>query len=185
MTHTKLSLAGLLVLAGCAQRPAAAPHTGQTVLTAQQLFAVGRLAEQRGDSLRAQQYYAAALSSGFDSQRVMPRLMRLYVADGQYRLAIARAKEVLDEHEEDPQLRILLAELYRAAELDVSAEHEYQRVLDAQPDNARAHLELALLLQHAGRDAGRADGHLRAYLALEPSGAGADEARARLMKEVR
>jgi tetratricopeptide (TPR) repeat protein len=171
-----------LWLVGCAH-----VHTSssaETRLTAEQLFAVARVAEQRGDGLRAQQYYDAALAAGFDSRQVVPRLLRLYVADGQYRLAIARARETLDEHGEDLALRLLLAELYRAAELDVPAEHEYEQVLDAQPNNARAHLELALLLQHAGRAAGRADDHLRAYLALEPNGARAQEARSRLMKEV-
>jgi tetratricopeptide (TPR) repeat protein len=172
-----------LLLVGCAHATAA-PTQPSPRMSPQQLFAVARLSEQRGDSLRAQQYYMAAMEQGFDSHQVMPRLLRLYVTDGQYRLAISRAKDVLDEHGDDPVLRMLLAELYRAAELDVPAEHEYQRVLDAQPNNAQAHLELALLLQHAGRDAGRADGHLRAYLALEPNGAGAQDARGRLMKEV-
>lgn len=172
-----------LWLAGCAHTVVSAP-SADAGPSAAQLFAVARLAEQRGDTLRAQQYYVAALQEGHDSRPLVPRLLRLYVADGQYRLAIARAKETLDEHGEDLTLRFLLAELYRAAELDVPAEHEYQHVLDAQPNNAQAHLELALLLQHAGRDAGRADGHLRAYLALEPHGPSADEARGRLMKEL-
>jgi tetratricopeptide (TPR) repeat protein len=171
-----------LVLVGCAHT--STPRSESAPPSAEQLYAVARVAEQRGDSLRAQQYYVAALTAGFDSHSLMPRLLRLYVADGQYRLAIARAKETLDERGEDLTLRILLAELYRAAELDVPAEREYQHVLDAQPHNAQAHLELALLLQHAGRDAGRADEHLRAYLALDPNGAGASEARGRLMKAV-
>ncbi|HEX5659455.1 MAG TPA: tetratricopeptide repeat protein [Polyangiales bacterium] len=171
-----------LLLVGCAHTSSTARSSERP--TAGQLYAVARLAEQRGDSLRAQQYYVSALQEGYDSHELMPRLLRLYVADGQYRLAIARAKETLDEHGEDLVLRLLLAELYRATELDVPAEQEYQHVLAQQPNNARAHLELALLLQHAGRDVGRADEHLRAYLALEPHGPGAAEARGRLMKEV-
>ncbi|MET0285686.1 MAG: hypothetical protein ABW352_14500 [Polyangiales bacterium] len=173
-----------LLLVGCAHTASGSQGSMHGRPTGEQLFAVARLAEQRGDGLRAQQYYVASLAEGFDRQKVVPRLLRLYVADGQYRLAIARAKETLDEHGEDLSLRLLLAELYRATELDVPAEHEYQHVLDAQPNNAQAHLELALLLQHTGRDAGRADGHLRAYLALQPHGPGAAEARARLMKEL-
>jgi Flp pilus assembly protein TadD len=171
-----------LLLTGCAH--AASQRSEPARPSAEQLYAVARVAEERGDGLRAQQYYVAALQAGYASRVLIPRLLRLYIADGQYRLAIARARETLHEHGEDYALRLLLAELYRAAELDVPAEHEYQRVLDAQPSNARAHLELALLLQQAGRDAGRADGHLRAYLALEPEGPGANEARGRLMKEL-
>jgi Flp pilus assembly protein TadD len=172
-----------LLLMGCAHTTPLGQGSTQRP-SAEQLYAVALLAEQRGDSLRAQQYYVAALAEGFDARQVTPRLLRLYVSDGQYRLAIARTRETLDEHGDDLSLRLLLAELYRATELDVPAEQEYQHVLDAQPHNAQAHLELALLLQHAGRDAGRADRHLRAYLALQPEGPGAAEARARLMKEL-
>lgn len=171
-----------LLLTGCAH--AAAAHSEPPRPTAEQLYAVARVSEQRGDVLRAQQYYIAALEAGYDSRVLMPHLLGLYIADGQYRLAIARAKETLDLHGEDLSLRMLLAELYRAAELDVPAEREYQRVLDEQPNNARAHFQLASLLQHAGRDPGRADGHLRAFLALEPEGPSADDARGRLMKEL-
>ncbi len=180
----RTAILALMLLGGCAHTHSAAQASPSHRPSAEQLYAVARVAEQRGDSLRAQQYYAAALAEGIQDRGVVPRLLRSYVADGQYRLAIARAKETLDEHGEDVELRLLLAELYRATELDVPAEHEYQHVLDVQPDNAQAHLELALLLQHANRDVGRADAHLRAYLALEPHGPGAHEARSRLLKEV-
>lgn len=173
-----------LMLVGCAHTSSATTAGTTDRPTAEQLYAVARVAESRHDKLRAQQYYMAALQAGYDSRDVTPRLLRLFIADGQYRLAISRAKETLDEHGDDPALRLLLAELYRATDLDVPAEHEYQHVLERQPNNAQAHLELALLLQQAGRDAGRADEHLRAYLALEPHGAAAEEVRGRLMKEL-
>lgn len=153
-------------------------------LAAEQLLVVARAAEQLGDGLRAQQYLLSALRAGAQPQRVLPWLLRLYVADGQYRLAIDTAREHLRVHPRDTGLRILLAGLYEATELEAVALEQYERVIASAPEDARAHFALAALLRERGREPGRADQHFRAYLALDPQGENADEARAALLTEL-
>jgi tetratricopeptide (TPR) repeat protein len=148
------------------------------------LLAVADLAERSGDTLRAQQYLRSALESGIDTKQVLVRLLRLYVADGQYRSAIESAHEGLRLHAHDIALRLLLADLYRATDLTAAAQEQYERVLAEAPDQARAHLELGQLLHESGRDSARADEHFRTYLSLRPDGPEAGDVRARLLKEL-
>jgi hypothetical protein len=57
-------------------------------------------------------------------------------------------------------------------------------VLIEEPNNAEAHFALASLLHECGRDHALADQHYRAYLALEPNGTYAEEARSLLLTEL-
>jgi tetratricopeptide (TPR) repeat protein len=153
-------------------------------LTTQQLLEVAAVLEQSGDTMRAQQYLHAALQQGGDARAIVPRLLRMYVADGQYRLAIDQAEQHLRRHPRDRDLRLFVAALHTAVGADKLAAEQYERVLREQPRHAEAHFALAALLHDAGREPGRADEHFRAYLALEPAGHYADEARALLMTEM-
>jgi tetratricopeptide (TPR) repeat protein len=185
MIQTMLLVCALAAqLTACAHGERMPSAAAPRETSAKELLAVAELAERTGDSLRAQQYALAALERGADSRRVLPRLLRLYIADGQYRSAIDTAREGLREHGDDIALRLVLADLYRATELDVLALEQYERVLDVAPTQARAHLELAMLLHEQGDAALRADHHFRSYLSLEPDGPQADEVRARLLKEL-
>jgi len=176
-----VALVSLLV--GCAH---AAPlaTANPVVESQQQLLASAQRAQQEGDSLRAQQYLLAALQRGADQKRVLPWLLRLYVADGQYRSAIERVHEGLRLRDDDLELRLLLASLYRATELETLAAQQYEEVLQRAPSQARAHFELAMMLHESGSDAARADRHFRAFLALAPDGPEALAARTRLLKEM-
>jgi tetratricopeptide (TPR) repeat protein len=169
-----------LWLSGCAQRPGAASSAAD--VSGEQLLGIARHAERQGDTLRAQQYLLTALARGADPRRVLPWLLRSYVADGQYRSAIQRAREGLSVRADDIPLRLLLADLYRATELTAAALQEYEQVLELSPDQPRAHLELATMLHDSGADAARAEQHFRAYLVLEPNGSEAGAVRARLLK---
>jgi Tfp pilus assembly protein PilF len=172
-----------LFLTGCAGTAhTATPANIPPPLQAAELLEIARRAEQLGDTLRAQQYLLAAARSGASAQQTLPWLLRLYIADGQYRLAIDTARETLRRHPEQHALRILLASLYEATDLDSAAVEEYERALQAQPDDARAHFALAALLQP--HEPGRADTHYRAYLALAPQGEDAARARAALLQEL-
>ena len=153
-------------------------------LGAEQLLVVARAAEQLGDRLRAQQYLMSALRAGAEARRVLPWLLSLYVADNQYRLAIDTAREYLRVHPRDSGMRMLLAGLYEATELEVGALEQYERVIASAPNEPRAHFALASLLRERGREPGRADEHFRAYLSLDPRGENADEARAALLTEL-
>jgi tetratricopeptide (TPR) repeat protein len=174
-----LALLLTLAAASCAPTALTTRHDAQPALTREQVLAVAELAERTGDNLRAQQYLLTALKAGAAPELVLPRLLRLYVADGQYRLAIDTLKDFLRHHPQHYRLRLLLADLYAATQLTAAAAGEYERVLAAAPAYARAHFSLASLLYEAG-DAGRADPHYRAYLASAPHGRHADEARSHL-----
>ena len=175
----------LAAISGCAHALVAEP-AGESVppLTAAQLIEVASAAERLGDRLRAQQYLIAARRAGAEPGRVTARLLRLYAADGQYRLAIDCVREQLGSRPHQTGLRLVLARLYEATELDAAAIAEYERVLSDRPTEARAHLALALLLKRSKRDSGGADHHFRAYLALRPDAPDAADVRASLMKEM-
>lgn len=166
----------------CAAPAATMRPESQHTLTGDQLLAIAEVAERGGDHLRAQQYLQTALNIGVDPERVLPQLLHLYIADGQYRLAIDMLQHQLRTHPQQSRLRLLLADLYAATQLTAAAVDEYERVLTAAPDSARAHYALATLLHDAGYERARADQHFRAYLASAPTGPHADEARSLLLE---
>lgn len=172
------------LLAACAHGHANRTEQPIRELTTQQLLEVAEVLAQSGDNMRAEQYYSAALRQGADELPVTRRLLSLYVADGQYRLAISLAENYARRHPNDASLRLFLASLYQAVDLDASAVNEYEHVLKLQPDDAQAHFALAGLLQSSGTELGRADDHYRAYLRVEPHGPHAEEARAQLLTEL-
>lgn len=174
----------LAALSGCAHLGSSAPETPAQPLTAEELLQIAGAAEQSGDGLRAQEYLLSALRAGVDQKRALPWLLRLYVADGQYRMAIDTTLDSLRAQPDDVDLRLLLAHLYEATELEAGAAEEYERVISAAPNDARAHFALAALLHEHGNEPGRADQHYRAYLALAPQGENAREARAALLTEL-
>lgn len=168
-------------LVGCAHG-GVGPGQGRTALTADQLLQVADAAAGMGDSLRAQQYLGAALQAGANETKVVPRLLKLYIADGQYRVAIDHAEHYLRRHPEERELRLLLSTLYTAVGEHERAVAEYERVLARAPNDAYAHFALASLLHDQGGASLRADEHFRAYLTLEPNGTHAAEARGLLLK---
>jgi Tfp pilus assembly protein PilF len=181
MNRTILFLVFLSSL-GCAHvesKPTSAPD-----LVVSQLLQVAEAAERSGDSLRAQQYLRVALQSGGDERRIVPRLLSIYIADGQYRAAIEQGEHHLRRHPDDRSTRLLLSTLYTAIGEDEHAVAQFERVLHGEPNDAYAHYALASLLYERGGSALRADEHFRAYLALEPHGEHAAEARGLLLQAV-
>jgi tetratricopeptide (TPR) repeat protein len=181
----RTALAALLCatwLCGCAT--ASRPRGSMDRLSAAQLLAVADALEQSGDTVRAEQYLQQALKLGAPARAVVPRLLRMYVADGQYRLAIDQAENHLRKHPRDHGVRLFLATLYGALGQELHALRQYERVLAEEPKDAQAHFAMASVLHEAGHEHARADEHFRAYLALEPYGAHAEEARALLLSDV-
>jgi tetratricopeptide (TPR) repeat protein len=176
--------AALLALAlGCAE--AQHPASPQPrALSAAQLLEIAALLEARGDALRSGQYLSLAIERGASQARVVPQLLRLYVRDGQYRLAVERAENYLRGHPRDVRTRFILGSLYLGLGMNERAAQQYQLVLAAAPERADAHFALASLLREQGRDLARADSHFRAYLQLNPRGAHAEEARSALLQEL-
>ncbi|HEY2735526.1 MAG TPA: tetratricopeptide repeat protein [Polyangiales bacterium] len=185
MTRLALAMLACAAVSGCAHVAThAETAAGRPQLTAAELLDIAHASEQMGDSLRAQQYLLAALERGADERSTVASLLRLYIADNQYPLAIDLVEDRVRRHPEDARLRMLLASLYDAIELDASAMEQYRRVLQITPNEAQAHFALATLLHDTKQDPSSADEHYRAYLALEPHGDDAPEARSLLLKEV-
>jgi tetratricopeptide (TPR) repeat protein len=153
-------------------------------LSAEQLLAVATALEQNGDTVRAEQYLQQALRQGAAESAVVPRLLRMYAADGQYRLAIELAENHLRKHPRDRGVRLFLGTLYGALGQELNAVAQYERVLAQAPQDAQAHFAMASALHEAGRERGRADRHFRTYLELEPDGPHAEEARSLLLTEL-
>jgi tetratricopeptide (TPR) repeat protein len=173
----------LLVLSACAGSLKSA-NANDTALTTEQMLEVARVLEQAGDTVRAEQYLRSALKEGADEKAILPRLLRLYVSDGQLRLAIDLAEQSLRQDPGDVTLRLFLGALHTAVGADVLAVEQYERVLSAAPDHADAHFALASILHDAGGESDRADRHFRAYLSLSPQGEHAAEARGLLLTEM-
>jgi tetratricopeptide (TPR) repeat protein len=185
-TPIRISLCAVLCAACAGVTPAraslseASPRTEQ--LSGAQLLEVGDALARSGEHVRAEQYLMLAEQRGIAARTVMPRLLSLYAADGQYRLAIDRAETYLQQHPNEVRVRQCLASFYAAVGALDGAVRAYDRVLADLPDNAEAHFALASLLHDAGLERARMDAHYRAYVTLAPHGPHAEEARAGLLK---
>jgi Flp pilus assembly protein TadD len=149
----------------------------------QKLIDEGRAFAAVGDTTRAEQYLAAAMSNGADEAVVIPLLIKVCVRDGRYELAIDYAQHYTQKHPSDTRVRYLLGTLYAAIGDGGRARRELEFVISAKPDDAEPHWALAKILQDQGKDPVLADGQFREYLRLAPTGAHAEEARASLTKE--
>lgn len=171
---------------GCAssQGPGADEPAVRKELSTAQLINIADALEARGDNLRAGQYLNRATEQGADEAVVVPKLLGLYVKDGQYRLAIDRGENYLRRHPRDYRTRFFLGTLYAGIGATTKAAEAFERVIKEEPDNADAHFALAAILLDEGRDLGRADTHFREYLRILPDGPHAEEASASLLHEV-
>ncbi len=168
---------------GCS--PAGSPPDKATVVTTFQkeqapdkLFAEGKALAALGDSVRAEQYLAAALVGGGDDKAITPLLVQVCVNDGRLRSAIEYAEPYVRKHPDDVRARYLLGTLYGGIGAFDRARAEYEAVIAAKPDTPEPHWALALLLRDDLNDQPNATIHFREYLRLAPTGAHADEARA-------
>ena len=171
-------------LVGCFGPPPVRRAGEQPTLTGAQLVEIADALALNGDSVRAEQYLRRAQKENVPERVVLPRLLRLYVRDGQYRLAIEQAEHSLRRHPADTELREFLGTLYVAVGQVEQALGEFEAVVARKPDHASAHYAIASLLHRAGSEHARASEHYRAYLALEPNGEHAEEAEANVMKEL-
>jgi tetratricopeptide (TPR) repeat protein len=150
-----------------------------------QLVQIAELFAERGDRVRAAQYYSAAQRDGVPARELLPKLVALYVADGQYRLAIEESEGYLRRHPGDHRVRSCLAALYVAIDALPEAMRAYELLVRERPRDSEAHFALGSLLLETGGPRARANDHFQTYLALAPHGPHAEEAEARLLKDVR
>jgi len=152
--------------------------------TPDKLVARGVAFARVGDLTRAEQYLAAALEAGADSDTVLPTLIRVCIVGNRYRVAIGYATARLQEHPDDVRLRFVVAELRAALDDGAGARKDLERVLDVEPKNAAARFAYARLLRDGFGDVRAADKEFRAYLALAPNGEHVEEASASLLRDV-
>ena len=183
-----LTAIGAAALVACApaleSRARMTEQVVQRERTVDRLRERGRLFARAGDLRRAAQYLSAAIDRGANERSTLPLLMRVYVHDGRYRVAIARGERYLTQHPRAYRMRYLVGTLHAAVGNAVVAKHHFAAVLSQSPTHADSHYSLALLLRDTERDFRAADRHFRRYLELAPRGRHAESARASLLSEV-
>jgi tetratricopeptide (TPR) repeat protein len=175
---------GVLV-AGCSPASSASSPDKVTVVNTfrkeqapDKLLAEGKALAALGDSVRAEEYLAAALAGGGNDKEIVPILVQVCVNDGRLRSAIDYAEPYVQRHPDDTRARYLLGTLYNGIGAFDRARAEYEAVVSAAPDVAEPHWALALLLRDDVNDPNQATVQFREYLRLAPTGPHADEARA-------
>jgi tetratricopeptide (TPR) repeat protein len=174
----------VLAAGGCAGAAPAPTHPNDPkALTGQQLIEIADALAVAGDTVRAQQYLRRAQQQRVPERVVLPRLLRLYVADGQYRMAIEESEHALRRRPNDDALREFLASLYHAVGLTDRALVQFETLVKRRPNYAGGHYALASLLRESSQNA-RASEHYQAYLQLAPNGEHVEEARAGVLEEM-
>lgn len=188
-THLTLALLATLAALGCggvrpqSARSAQAAERVERVPTRDELVMIGDGFAGRGDHVRAAQYWVRALDEGAPSSEVLPKLLRAYIADQQYRLAVKCAEDQLRLETRAPGLRMLAGRLHEALGRPREAIGHYTRAVREAPHAPEAHFALASALHRVGYERARADQHYRRYLTLQPDGPYAERARAALLTE--
>lgn len=185
---TVATLAVLASVAGCATTPAEKAQadiaTMQRETAPDMLVERGKAFAAAGDSTRAEEYLSAALDHGADPHQVLPLLLDVCVQTGRYRSAALHAENQLRRHPDDVRTRFVLGTLYAALGDTKEAHGELARVVQAKPNEAKAHYALGVLARDNENDVVGADKEFREYLRLDPRGEHAEEARASLLKQV-
>jgi predicted Zn-dependent protease len=140
------------------------------------LYAEGMAQAQAGDFARAEQYLASAQRAGHDEQATSRALVAVCVRASRLRSALLYGRAALAHHPDDLALGRLVASLHWALGEPAAARDELTRILARAPDDPASHYLLALALDNAAE----ARNHYARYLALDPEGNHAEEARAAL-----
>ncbi len=96
------------------------------------------------------------------ARRVRTALAEQLAHRGDWPAAFAAADSLCRDHPSDPSARLLRGAALRHQHLLGEAEPDLRMVIKAEPRNAAAHAELALLLQEAGRPQEALDHHREA-----------------------
>jgi Tfp pilus assembly protein PilF len=167
-----------------AEKAQADKATFRKEATTDNLVDRGKAFASVGDTTRAEDYFAAALDQGADPREVLPLLLQICVQTGRYRSAIQHGENHLRKHPDDLRTRFVVGTLYVAIGETKDAKSNLETVVNARPDDAKAHYALAILARDSENDVVAADRHFREYLRIEPTGAHAEEARASLLKRM-
>jgi tetratricopeptide (TPR) repeat protein len=174
-----LGLLGLGLCAGCGAARSDTPPPGDALdqIEASQFFHLGNQLAEAGDSVRAEQYFSAAIERGYPEAEVIPRLMEVCIGASRLSAALGYAEPYLERHDEDWALRLLVATLQMSLNQTGAARGNLERVVVDRPDEATAHYLLGVLLRDRFDASSDANVHFTRYLELAPEGAHAREAR--------
>jgi tetratricopeptide (TPR) repeat protein len=176
---------GLPLAAGCGAPPDPPKTSPEAMSEAHDpaiLFARGRGYVKSGDLNRAEEYLTAAIDAGADAKQVLPLLLHVCIAAGNYRLALDHAERALQKAPADTRLRFVVASLYQGTGDPTAAKENLDRVTREDPNFADAQFALGVLMRDDLKDHAGAEPHFRAYLKLAPTGAHADEARQSILE---
>lgn len=173
-----LAVAGLTACGATAPRVPKDPSTESGERTAAELFRIGKLAADRGDTVRAEQYLAMSLERGFDEAKVLPIMLRVCLSSSRVRAALNYAEHYLREHPDDVHLRYLVATLHLGLRQYQEARLNLQHLLRVAPNNADAYYLLGIL--ESDTDDAEAVRDFRKYLELAPHGQHSKEVDSRL-----
>jgi tetratricopeptide (TPR) repeat protein len=148
------------------------------------LLEKGRAFARMGDLSRAQEYLISAIDNGADVTRVLPMLLHVCVAAGNFHAATEYGDRVLQAHPTNSRLRFVVGTLYASTGETLKGREYLEQVAREQPKDARVEFALGVLVRDDLNDFAGADKYFRAYLALAPNGPHAEEARASLMNDV-
>ena len=166
----------IAAVVGCASTPPAIP-TPAPRDEASSLFYRASFFAERGDSVRAEQYFVAAMREGYPEDRVLPHLLRTCLQASRLRAARTYAESYVLRHPEAHAVRTLLASLHLALGDTDAARSELEYVLTFTPTHATAHFLLAVIARDFALDACGARAEFTEYLALAPDARRAAEAR--------
>lgn len=178
----------LVLMSGCGrpagQTAADQPHKVREDRDPVKLVAQGKAYFEMGDSLRAQQYFAAAIKSGGDEQAIFPHLLRACIAAKNYRLAVEYAESSLAKHPEDAHLRFLTGALMGELGDTARSREHFERAAEELPSDPEVQFTVGVFFRDNAADVVNADRYFQKYLALAPKGPHAEEARGSLMARV-
>jgi tetratricopeptide (TPR) repeat protein len=179
VSRAALGIAAAVALFGCGAAAAEAPPAGDALeqIEAAQLFHLGSELGERGDSIRAEQYLAAAMERGYPEAEVIPRLMEVCIGASRLSAALGYAEPYLARHDSDWALRLLVATLQMTLQQAEAARGNLERVIADRPEEASSHYLLGVLLRDRYASTIEANDHFARYLELAPEGPHAREAR--------
>jgi tetratricopeptide (TPR) repeat protein len=143
------------------------------------LFEKGRAAATIGDLTRAEQYFVAAIKAGADERKVIHPLLVACITDQRFPAALEYAEQYLYRHPNDLDVRFVAGSIHAVLGQPEQARQLLESVARDRPESAEVHYALATVLRQGGHTS-QADRHDIEYLRLDPRGAHAAQARARL-----
>jgi tetratricopeptide (TPR) repeat protein len=160
---------GLGSCAGASGEPGS-PSTEDRNASTREVFDTGRRLAEQGDSVRAEQYLAAALRGGHDPREALPLLMRVCIDGSRLRVALNHAAPYLKQNPDAIWLRYLVATVYLSLRQPFHAREHLAAIEQRDPSHAPAQYLLGVTEWQAFGNRATARSHFQRYLELDATG---------------